>query len=84
MLSVIVVADLTQGAGRYNLTLGAIATDQGIGASLSNLMSGYIVNEWGFNAGFLFLAAIAALAFIVYCLFVPETKVAARFSAIPG
>ena len=74
VLSVIVVADLTQGTGRYNLTLGAIATAQGIGASLSNLVSGYIVNAWGFNAGFLFLAIIAGLAFIVYFLLVPETR----------
>jgi MFS family permease len=74
VLSVIVVADLTQGTGRYNLTLGAIATAQGIGASLSNLAAGYIVNSKGFNAGFLFLAAVAALAFVIYLLFVPETR----------
>ncbi|MGO9121545.1 MAG: MFS transporter [Desulfomonilaceae bacterium] len=74
VLWVTVVADLTQGTGRYNLVLGAIATAQGIGASLSNLVSGYIVNAWGFNAGFLVLASIAASAFMVYCLFVPETK----------
>lgn len=74
VLSVIVVADLTQGTGRYNLVLGAIATTQSIGASLSNLVSGYIVNAWGFNAGFLFLASVAAFAFVIYSLFVPETK----------
>lgn len=74
VLYVIVVADLTQGSGRYNLALGVIATAQGIGASLSNLVSGYIVNAWGFNAGFLFLAVIAALAFVVYYVLVPETK----------
>ncbi|MGA7577168.1 MAG: MFS transporter [Desulfobaccales bacterium] len=74
VLYVIVVADLTQGTGRYNLALGVIATAQGIGAALSNLVSGYIVNAWGFNAGFLFLAVIAALAFLVYYVLVPETK----------
>ena len=74
VLSVIVVADLTQGTGRYNLVLGAIATAQSIGASLSNLVSGYIVNAWGFNAGFLFLASVAALAFAIYSLIMPETK----------
>ena len=74
VLYVIVVADLTEGSGRYNLALGVIATAQGIGAALSNLVSGYIVNSWGYNAGFLFLAAIAALAFMVYYFLVPETK----------
>jgi MFS family permease len=74
VLSVIVIADLTQGTGRYNLVLGAIATAQSIGASLSSLVSGYIVNAWGYNIGFLFLAAVAALAFITYSLLMPETK----------
>jgi MFS family permease len=83
VLSVIVVADLTQGTGRYNLVLGAIATAQSVGASLSNLVSGYIVNAWGFNAGFLFLAAVAALAFTIYSLVMPETKgIQALFSAV--
>jgi MFS family permease len=78
VLFVIVVADLTEGSGRYNLALGAIMTAQGIGAVLSNLVSGYIVNAWGFNAGFLFLAAVAALAFLVYWSLVPETKTLRR------
>jgi MFS family permease len=74
VLSVVVVADLTQGTGRYNLVLGAIATAHSIGASLSNVLSGYIVNAWGFNIGFLFLSAVAALAFIIFGLMMPETK----------
>ncbi len=74
VLYVIMVADLTQGSGRYNLALGVIATAQGIGASLSHLVSGYIVKARGFDAGFLALAAIAGLAFLVFCFLVPETK----------
>jgi hypothetical protein len=31
---VLVIADLTKGTGRFNLTLGAIGTAVGIGASL--------------------------------------------------
>ena len=74
VLSVVVVADLTQGTGRYNLVLGAIATAQSLGASLSNVVSGYIVNAWGFNTGFVFLASVAALAFTIFGLMMPETK----------
>jgi MFS family permease len=81
VLSVIVVADLTQGTGRYNLVLGAIATAQGVGASLSNLVSGYVVNAWGYNAGFLFLGSVAALALTVYGLMMPETKGLQEFSS---
>jgi MFS family permease len=36
VVSIIVLADLTQGTGRYNLVLGAIGTAKSIGAALSN------------------------------------------------
>ncbi len=74
VLSVVVIADLTRGTGRYNLVLGAMATATGIGASLSDVVSGYIVNAWGFNTGFLFLASVAALALTIFGLMMPETK----------
>lgn len=74
VVSVIVVADLTRGTGRYNLVLGAIGTAKSIGAALSNALAGYIVHVWGFNAGFTFLASLAASGFIVYYCFLPETK----------
>jgi MFS family permease len=74
VVSVLVIADLTQGTGRFNFTLGAISTAIGIGAALSQMIAGTIVHHFSFNAGFLFLAAIAALAFgILYC-FMPETQ----------
>ncbi|MFO0957110.1 MAG: hypothetical protein U0800_06535 [Isosphaeraceae bacterium] len=53
VVSVLVVADLTRGTGRFNLTQGAMATATGIGAALSNLLTGYIVKRAGFDAGFL-------------------------------
>ncbi|MGC8603708.1 MAG: MFS transporter, partial [Desulfomonilaceae bacterium] len=81
VLSVVVVADLTQGTGRYNLVLGAIATAHSIGASLSNVVSGYIVNAWGFSTGFVFLAAVAALALAIFGLMMPETKAIPPISA---
>lgn len=73
VVSVLVIADLTRGTGRFNTTLGAIVTAVGIGASLSQMMAGSIVHRFGFRAGFLFLAAIAAVAFAVYYFFMPET-----------
>jgi MFS family permease len=74
VLWVIVVADLTRGTGRYNVTLGAIATAVSLGAALSNLVAGYVVNWTGYPGGFLFLAACAALALIVFYFGVPETR----------
>jgi MFS family permease len=74
VVSVLVIADLTQGSGRFNLTLGAISTAVGIGASLSQVIAGSIVHHFGSNAGFLFLATIAAAAFGILYLFMPETR----------
>ncbi|MGA2410871.1 MAG: MFS transporter [Candidatus Binataceae bacterium] len=73
VVSVLVIADLTRGTGRFNLTLGAIATAVGIGAALSQTVAGTIVHRFGYNAGFLFLASIAAAAFMLLWLAMPET-----------
>jgi predicted MFS family arabinose efflux permease len=73
VVSVLVIADLTRGTGRFNLTLGAITTAVGIGASLSQVIAGSIVHHAGPRAGFLFLAGIAAAAFAILYFFMPET-----------
>ncbi|MGA8059530.1 MAG: MFS transporter [Candidatus Binataceae bacterium] len=73
VVSVLVVADLTRGTGRFNLTLGAIATAVGIGAALSQTIAGAIVHHFGDRAGFLFLASVAAAALLMLWLFMPET-----------
>ena len=74
VVSVLVIADLTKGSGRFNVTLGAIATAVGIGAALSQTIAGAIVHHSSFNTGFVFLAAIAAAAFGVLYFFMPETR----------
>ena len=74
VVSVLVIADLTQETGRFNLTLGAIGTAVGIGASLSQVIAGSIVHHFGSNAGFLFLAAVAAAAFGILYFRMPETR----------
>jgi MFS family permease len=74
VVSVLVIADLTKGSGRFNVTLGAIATAVGIGAALSQAIAGAIVHHFSFNTAFLFLAAIAAAALAILYFFMPETK----------
>jgi predicted MFS family arabinose efflux permease len=74
VVSVLVIADLTRGTGRFNLTLGAITTAVGIGAALSQVVAGSIVHHVGFRAGFLFLAGVAAAAFAILYFFMPETR----------
>jgi MFS family permease len=73
IVSVLVIADLTRGTGRFNLMLGAATTAVGIGAALSQVIAGGIVHHIGFRAGFLFLAAVAMAAFSVLYAFRPET-----------
>lgn len=74
VVSILVIADLTQGSGRFNLTLGAITTAVGIGASLSQVIAGSIVHHFSSNAGFLFLGAVASSAFAILYFFMPETR----------
>ena len=74
VVSVLVIADLTKGTGRFNLTLGAISTAVGIGASLSQVIAGSIVKHFGYSAGFIFLAAVALAAFTILYFFMPETR----------
>jgi MFS family permease len=69
----LIVADLTRGTGRFNVSQGAIATAQGIGAALSTTAAGLITVAAGFDAAFLFLGAVAALALLLFWLAMPET-----------
>jgi MFS family permease len=74
VVSVLVIADLTRGTGRFNLTLGAISAAVGIGAALSQVVAGSIVHHVSLRAGFLFLAGVAAAAFAILYFFMPETR----------
>ena len=58
---------------RRTATVGAIATMQGIGASLSGLAAGVIVDHFGYSATFLTLGAAALVAVIVFAIWMPET-----------
>jgi MFS family permease len=72
-LTPLVIADIMRGTGRYNLAQGAVATVQGIGASVSGLIAGVIVDYYGYTVTFLSLGAVAALALIVFAVGMPET-----------
>lgn len=73
VVTVLVVADLTRGTGRFNFTQGALATATGLGAGVSNVLAGFVVKEAGFNAGFLTLAVIACVGLVFFGLAMPET-----------
>lgn len=83
VISVVIAADLTRGTGRFNLAQGLVALCTGVGAALSNVAAGYVVQFFGFAAGFLLLAAVAAAALAFFWAFMPETASAVA-PAAPG
>jgi MFS family permease len=80
-LTPLVIADIMRGTGRYNLAQGAIATMVGIGASLSGLAAGEVVDHFGYTVAFLTLGAAALVAAIVFALGMPETAESAKLPA---
>jgi MFS family permease len=72
-LTPLVISDAMRGTGRFNVAQGAVATVQGIGASLSGLVAGVIVDHAGYSAAFRVLGGIALVALVVLLLAMPET-----------
>jgi MFS family permease len=69
----LLIADLMRGTGRYNLAQGAVATMQGLGASLSGLAAGVIVDHFGYTAAFLAFGGAACVALVSLIVAMPET-----------
>jgi MFS family permease len=74
IMQTLVIADLTKGTGRFNLVQGVTGMAVGIGASSSNLLGGNVVERLGYQAGFVTMAGIAAVALAVFWMAMPETK----------
>jgi len=83
VISVVIAADLTRGTGRFNLAQGLVALCTGLGAALSNVVAGYVVQFFGFSTGFLFLAVVAPAALAFFWTFMPETA-SAEAGTAPG
>ena len=75
VVSALVVADRTQGTGRFNLAQGALASFVGIGAALSTTYGGILIQHFNYNTSFLGLSAIGFIAFMLLFAFFPETQI---------
>src|SRR5581483_6070316 len=65
------VAKILDRTGRVNAGQGAVMTVQGIGASLSPAIGGWIAQEIGYGPAFLILGAFAAGAVALWLAFAP-------------
>lgn len=74
VVSVLIASDLMRGTGRFNLAQGLAALSVGIGAALSNVTAGFVVQGFGYPAGFLYLAGIAGVACVFFAVLMPETR----------
>ena len=78
VLTALVVADLTNGTGRFNLAQGLVGTASGVGASLSTALFGVIAASFGRTVVFLSIAAAALVAVLILWFLMPETKPATK------
>ena len=76
-LLALMLADIMRGTGRYNAARGLVGTVQGIGGSASNIAAGLLVVGAGYPVAFTALAGIAAAAFLLILVALPETRPAA-------
>ncbi len=69
----VIIASLTRGTGRFNVSQGAVSTVQGLGGALSTAIAGAIIVWGGYSAAFLTLSAVAAVGLVLYWRAMPET-----------
>jgi MFS family permease len=74
VLTTLIIADLTNGTGRFNLALGFAGAISGIGASLSTSIFGIIAQRFGYTAGLLGITAVGLMSVAIVFAFMPETK----------
>ena len=84
VIATVIAADLTRGTGRFNLMQGIVALAVGIGASLSNVIGGYVVQGFGYPTGFLGLGGVALCALLFFLILMPETSQNASGSQAPA
>lgn len=68
------VAHILNGTGRVNIGQGAVMTVQGLGASLSPAIGGWIAEGMGYNPAFLILGSFAAGSILLWLIFAKSLK----------
>jgi MFS family permease len=68
------VAHILNGTGRVNVGQGAVMTVQGVGASLSPAIGGWIAQKLGYPAAFLILGSFAVGSIVIWLWFSSSLK----------
>jgi MFS family permease len=83
VLTTLIIADLTNGTGRFNLAQGLAGTFSGVGASLSTSITGIVTQRFGDTAGLLSVTGVGLMAVAIALVFMPETKPLPRRLGVP-
>lgn len=84
VMIIMMTADLSRGTGRFNLLQGVVYSAVGLGMAASSVLAGRVAEQYGFDAGFRFLAGVSFVTLLFFTFFVKETKPAAGSSAAPA
>jgi MFS family permease len=74
VLWVLIISDLAVGTGRFKIMQGSIIAAWNLGAFFSNFVAGWLAKVAGYRITFLSLGALAALGFVFFAVFMPETR----------
>jgi MFS family permease len=78
------VARILNGTGRINVGQGAVMTAQGIGASLSPVIGGWLSQGLGYGPTFLILGSFAIASVVLWIVYASAIKHIAAISADPS
>jgi MFS family permease len=70
------VVRILDGTGRVNVGQGAVMTVQGVGASLSPAIGGWLAQWHGYASAFLILGSFAVGSVLIWALFAPTLRAA--------
>ena len=73
VIVIALAADLTRGRGRFNTLVGIFATAVAFGGVVGPVLSGMLLQRFGFRPTFCSFALLAAAGAVVFTSFVPET-----------
>lgn len=68
----VAVERILKGTGRFNVGFASLMTVQGLGASLSNVVAGYVVSQGGYAVSHLIGGGVALIAVAVFAIYHKE------------